>query len=807
MSARRGGNPRIRIDADADGVRRGVKDAERHLGRLETSGEKSLKRLQTAGALAGTALLGGAVLGLRKSVDAAIEAERSQKALETQLDALGISYRRHGDEIDRVIQKTSQLSGLDDEDLADAFTNIVRITGDVNKSLRLTGLAADFARAKHMDVAKAGEVVAKVAGGNTGILSRYGIVLDENASSTDALAALQEKFAGQAKAAGKTAGGAIDRLNVSAENLAETAGNALAPHIADASNAVANFITEMQNGTGSGGEFAKDAKKVATVVGDIVGFLKDHPRLIAGAVGAWATYKTASVIALSAVKVSSFRDAFAKGKAPAAAQGALAGRTYATSFAASSATAMPGALGKQQGRFRGAFIGFGKSGGLLTAGAFAAAFAPELASLLKGVAKKIGGGGGSVLGDIEDALLGNGAPPRGSENGFGNPAGRGDATPLSPNVPPGARLPKPDREDNGPRNRSARPRRQRHGGRASAATARVSARVSSAPRARASQSSGIVALGRQLQREGYTVGEHPAFGGVAPVHVNGSYHYRGLAIDVNGGPGGEPGSLDALYARLQGKPGVVELLWRVKGHFDHLHVAVEGSANPLAGSSSAPATSRTGAPAAAPRPAAPTPRPMSGSARAQQAFDNSQDRTNASVRNAIKRAAGRRLRPGLPKRPPGKGVEREPGTMADVLAAMPTELDFYERDQAFAGLTEDKSDDLDALRKIQGYWQRQLEQAATTADPRDDTEAAQALAAATAAIKDLTGEMERESRQREQDRQIAAEIVANQQKILALATQGPEIVAAVVAATSGGIGGKVGLGFSTPSYPGGLARY
>jgi hypothetical protein len=64
------------------------------------------------------------------------------------------------------------------------------------------------------------------------------------------------------------------------------------------------------------------------------------------------------------------------------------------------------------------------------------------------------------------------------------------------------------------------------------------------------------------------VGEHPAFGGVAPVHVSGSAHYSGHALDINGGPGGEPGSLDRLAARLGG----YKVLWRVAGHFDHLHV-------------------------------------------------------------------------------------------------------------------------------------------------------------------------------------------------------------------------------------------
>jgi hypothetical protein len=48
---------------------------------------------------------------------------------------------------------------------------------------------------------------------------------------------------------------------------------------------------------------------------------------------------------------------------------------------------------------------------------------------------------------------------------------------------------------------------------------------------------------------------------------------------------------------------------------------------------------------------------------------------------------------------------------------------------------------------------------------------------------------------------------ANQLKILALANQGPQIIAATVAAVSGGIGGQVGLGFQSPSYAGGMARY
>lgn len=46
----------------------------------------------------------------------------------------------------------------------------------------------------------------------------------------------------------------------------------------------------------------------------------------------------------------------------------------------------------------------------------------------------------------------------------------------------------------------------------------------------------IVELGRLAQQMGLHVGENPHFGGVEPVHVQNSYHYRGQAIDVSGDP-------------------------------------------------------------------------------------------------------------------------------------------------------------------------------------------------------------------------------------------------------------------------------
>lgn len=46
----------------------------------------------------------------------------------------------------------------------------------------------------------------------------------------------------------------------------------------------------------------------------------------------------------------------------------------------------------------------------------------------------------------------------------------------------------------------------------------------------------VVQLGHLAQQMGLHVGENPHFGGVHPVHVSGSYHYKGQAIDVSGTP-------------------------------------------------------------------------------------------------------------------------------------------------------------------------------------------------------------------------------------------------------------------------------
>lgn len=98
---------------------------------------------------------------------------------------------------------------------------------------------------------------------------------------------------------------------------------------------------------------------------------------------------------------------------------------------------------------------------------------------------------------------------------------------------------------------------------------------------------GLVALGRWLIGQGARVSEHPAFGGVRGRHAPRSLHYIGDAIDVNYGPPGASPVERAFFDRVVPviRSGVFgtfrEILWRVAGHFDHLHVGGSGGSPSL----------------------------------------------------------------------------------------------------------------------------------------------------------------------------------------------------------------------------------
>lgn len=92
----------------------------------------------------------------------------------------------------------------------------------------------------------------------------------------------------------------------------------------------------------------------------------------------------------------------------------------------------------------------------------------------------------------------------------------------------------------------------------------------------------IVALGKALQGMNIVVSEHPAFGGVHPEkHYPNSAHNDNVAIDINA-PGGIVEAQDPVWgARFDQLAKQIQaagytVLWRTRGHDNHIHAQIGG---------------------------------------------------------------------------------------------------------------------------------------------------------------------------------------------------------------------------------------
>lgn len=277
--------------------------------------QSKMGKVSKAAGIAGAAIVGGLAVGMKKSVDAARESEKAQVSLESSLKSANISYKVHGKAIDEAIQKTSKLAALDDEDLSESFSKLVRTTKDVKQATDGMSLAANIARARHISLSAATKAVERAYNDSDAALKRFGIsvpkvttasdqmkkrvdelrdslkgtkgatreaieaqidqakfslrqaaAIDKHATAQNSIAAAQKQFAGAAEAYGKSGAGAQERMQVAVENLEESMGTLLLPMITTVSTAVAKaaeFFTEHE----------KIAKVLVITIGSLGGAL------------------------------------------------------------------------------------------------------------------------------------------------------------------------------------------------------------------------------------------------------------------------------------------------------------------------------------------------------------------------------------------------------------------------------------------------------------------------------------------------------------------------------------------------------
>ena len=225
-----------------------TKQLERTFHRAESKG-KSFGRSFQASVFGGMGKGGaaaaagaGVAIGLRQVINAARDAQVVLGQTKIAVDNAGVSWTTNAKRIEAGADAISKASSLDDEDVLRSFQVFVRGQKDVEKALGLAGLAADVARGRYTDLDSATQLVNKAAMGQIGALRRAGIQIDKNATSTQALAALQKTFGTAAEEYSKSAAGGMDRFKVSLENAAEFMGGPLSTALGGLASELADVV-------------------------------------------------------------------------------------------------------------------------------------------------------------------------------------------------------------------------------------------------------------------------------------------------------------------------------------------------------------------------------------------------------------------------------------------------------------------------------------------------------------------------------------------------------------------------------------
>lgn len=196
----------------------------------------------TLGAVAGKGKIvaaGGAAAGIAAAVVVTYHGAKEALKEQASLDSLRLviektkrSWQEYREPLDSVLGQMRAL-GFTDVETAHSLEWLTRITGNSEKALNLAGMAANVARAKHIDLASATTLVAKVANGKVTALGKMGLATKDAAGNTLTAKAAMDKltkaFGGAADAYSHTLKGQLAELKAQTGHVFAAIGNRLIP--------------------------------------------------------------------------------------------------------------------------------------------------------------------------------------------------------------------------------------------------------------------------------------------------------------------------------------------------------------------------------------------------------------------------------------------------------------------------------------------------------------------------------------------------------------------------------------------------
>lgn len=316
------GEIEVSIKADAEQLKTGFDKAKGAVSNFASNAGDAIKSF---GQL--VAGVGGAIVAFgAKSVQAYGEQEVAVAALNQALANQG----RYTEETSKSLQAyASQLQNVTtygDETIISVQAQLAAFGLEGQKLKEVTKATLDLAAAKGIDLRSAADLLGKAFVGETGTLSRYGIVIGQNIPKSEkfaqALSKVNSMFGGQAEAKAQTFSGQIEQLGNAFSDLQEEIGALIAGNgqglitlLIDFTKYVGSSIAQIREfsaGFKSFGDFLNAnfilvmtavGSAILEVVGYVVSFLSKIP-MISGAMTSLKTQLDATRLGIESQGVA-----------------------------------------------------------------------------------------------------------------------------------------------------------------------------------------------------------------------------------------------------------------------------------------------------------------------------------------------------------------------------------------------------------------------------------------------------------------------------------------------------------------------
>ncbi len=232
------GDVLLKLGLDTSEWEKGLKD----INKQATDAAKSISDSFGGIGKASLAIGGSITAAMGLSIKGAVDEEQAMLRLRASLKNVGVEFDNVKTPLDATIMSLEKMSAVSHDQLYSAFTKLINITGNYDDALSLLPLALDLSKGASIDLDTASMLVGKVMEGNTSLLSRYGIVLKEGATKTEALDAITKRFGGSAETMGKSTGSAMERIKLSIDTLSEGIGVIFLPLLTSVSNVTSWII-------------------------------------------------------------------------------------------------------------------------------------------------------------------------------------------------------------------------------------------------------------------------------------------------------------------------------------------------------------------------------------------------------------------------------------------------------------------------------------------------------------------------------------------------------------------------------------